>query len=158
MQAHRGRAAPTPAAGLELQSFLDVEAMHLLVVNAEPVAPQQDVRPPGTVRDPRGRQLMQPPSNRRAVRPHRAIPHQPPRGVEDPTGPALADAEGVLRPAYRRASLCWAHHTLPSDTRRKCLSSVRSATTCFSFRFSSRSCLSSTTSLTSSPVNRFFHR
>jgi hypothetical protein len=47
-----------------------------------------------------------------------------------------------LRPTHCVPALRWAHHFFLSASRRIVLSSVRSATTCLSRRFSTRSCLS----------------
>src|SRR5689334_21776187 len=64
----------------------------------------------------------------------------------------VTDRRAVDRQGPACAPFAWAHHFFPSASRRIVLSSVRSATTVFSRRFSSRSCLSSRSSLTSKPV------
>ncbi len=69
------RRLPTAATPrLELQAFLTVQAMDLLVIDREPVPAQQRVqtlRPEGQAHV---RQFVQPTADRGVIRPHRAIP------------------------------------------------------------------------------------
>jgi hypothetical protein len=122
--------------------------MHLLVVHPESVAAQQDVQSPRTEGDPSAGEVVQPPAECRVVRPFRPVPNQSPRDAKHPTRAPLAQLERCFCPAHRGAPMLWAHifsKRLPQDLliEREIRHHV------LDFRFSSRSCFSSRSSLTS---------
>ena len=143
---------PTRTSGAQRQAFRLVQPRGLLVVHRQPLAPEPHGQALVAERGAGLRPLAEPLPQRR-VR-CLALPVADARALhaERPARPALTHLVRGLRPAHGVAPLGCAHHSFPSASRSLGWSSVRSATTPVSRRFSSRSCRNSRSSPTSMPA------
>src|SRR5260370_552456 len=107
-----------------------------------PLPSQQHVEPSVSPSRPLLRQDPQPRAQLLASIPCGDIANRRFTDPDQPARPALTDRTVLSDELHRRAPLRGRHHFFPSTAFKARLSSVRSATRCFSFRFSSSSSFS----------------
>lgn len=130
---------PTAPPAPHLQLLLAVEPAEALVVHPHPLALQQPLQAPIAKPPPLGRQGTQALSNRRVVRPGRSIPEAGAIHPQKPAGAPLAQAVRRHR-VLHRPSPCRRLQKFPEAMSFKAaLSSIASASSFFSLRFSSSS-------------------
>src|SRR6185312_12762215 len=87
-----------------------------------------------------GGEFLQAQPHRRIVRTPMAIAHRSAIGADDRTGPPLADPVRLTRNGHRGSACGGRHHFLDVMSFSTALSSIASASSFFSFAFSSSSC------------------
>src|ERR1035437_891715 len=126
-----------------------------LVVDRPTLAPQHRVQPPISEPSTHHRQLAQLlPQLVVRLADRRLIPARSPHHHQQPAGAPFADLHHRTRHCYRFSPSPRAYHFFDSTACNACLSSIRSATICFNFRFSSSNCFSRCVSLTPIPPYR----
>src|SRR6266850_1300233 len=131
--------------------LLAVEAVDQLVVDRPALAPQLLVQHPIAVARPLSSELAELRAQLRVLHPLAAVPAGRARQLDDAAGAALTDTEVRLEVTRSLAACGGRHHFFAFTAFSICTSSVRSATMCFSRRFSSSSAFSLRASLTSIP-------
>ena len=129
-----------PACKPHGQPFFPIKPMHPLLVDPPAFAPEPHIQP-GVPKAWAGlRQLQHPLLNdclvapMSATQPGRSMaPHQPARG-------SLTDREGAHHVSHQLPLACRRYRFVVSTSWSIILPSVRSATSCLSFRFSSSGC------------------
>jgi hypothetical protein len=124
--------------GTHLQPLVAIQAIHPLGVYPPAFAPQQHRQPPVSVSDSGPGQLPQPhPQLGLGIAPA-LIPIDPARDADQPARALLAQLVALANLAHQLAPRHGLQAFFDSTSCSMCLSSVRSATSVFSFRFSSR--------------------
>src|SRR6185437_10491152 len=150
----RSFASTTPA---DLQAFVAIEASQLLVVHVCPLAADQDQQTPVAEPAADGGKLAQPGAQDRIVGPHAAIPHRGPIRCDHLARPALAHLIGLAEMGHSLPPHNGRHHFFELRSFSIATSSIVSASSFFSLRFSSSSAFSLRASETSIPPNFAFH-
>src|SRR5712664_3138030 len=145
------RGDPLPHSTAHDEPLLAVEAVDQLVVDGPALAPQLLVQHPVAVARPLGSEPAEVLSQLRVLHPLAAVPARRARQLDDAAGAAFADTEVRLEKTRSLAACGGGHHFFAFTAFSIWLSRVRSATMCFSRRFSSSSALSLRASLTSIP-------
>jgi len=132
--AERPLAATTPA---HLQAFVAVQAAQLLVVLDDTLEAQQGVQPPITEATAQPSQISQSGSHRPVVRAQASVPHRAAVLADRIARPPLAHLEALAQVRRGLPSGSGRHHFLEATSFNIALSSIASASSFFSRRFSS---------------------
>ncbi len=132
--------------------------MHALVVDLVPLPPQQDMDPFVPIANAARGQVANALPERLSGRPPGLVPHSRPGHPYHPTRMPFADPILPAEMAHHSPALWCAHHFFAAISCSITLSKLNSATSFLSLVFSSRSCLSSRTSVASKPPYCFFQR
>src|SRR6267378_3237098 len=133
------------------EPLLAVEAVDQLVIDGPALAPELLVQHPVAVARSLRRQLAEVLAQLRVLHPLAAVPTGRACQLDDAAGAPLADTEVRLEKTRSLAACGGRHHFFALIAFSIWLSRVRSATMCFSRRFSSSSPFSLRASLTSMP-------
>src|SRR6185312_11862481 len=136
-----------------LQSLLAIQPPQPLVVHADPLPFQQQLQTPPAKPTAVGRQFLQPHPCHRVIHTPMAVAHRATIGADDRTGPPLTDPVRLTRSGHSSPLSGGRHHFRDVMSFSTALSSIASASSFFSFAFSSSSCRSRLASETLMPPN-----
>src|SRR5215469_7675900 len=142
--------------GSNLQPLFPVETVDPLGVHLPALAAEEHSQPPITVANSGGGKFSQTHPQIDLWVTATLVAIDPTGNPDEPTGPPFAETICLAHVPYQFAPHGGPQTFFDKTSCRMCLSNVRSATSVFNFRFSSRSCRSSRNSLTPTPAYRFF--